>query len=115
MCSRYSLTSPHEAVRAYFRYQNEHVFPPRYNIAPTQPAGIVSLDANGTRIFDLVRWGLLPPWVKDPGTFAALVNARAETVHEKPSFKAALRIDDAWCRPTDFMNGPAALGPSVRI
>ncbi len=91
MCSRYSLTSPHEAVRSYFRYQNEHVFPPRYNIAPTQPVGIVSLDANGTRIFDLVRWGLLPPWVKDPGTFATLVNARAETVHEKPSFKGALR------------------------
>lgn len=91
MCSRYSLTSPHEAVRSYFRYQNEHVFPPRYNIAPTQPVGIVGLDANGNRMFDLVRWGLLPPWVKDPRTFATLINARAETAHEKPSFKGALR------------------------
>ena len=91
MCSRYSLTSPHEAVRSYFRYQNRHEFPPRYNIAPAQPVGIVGLDANGVRTFDLVRWGLIPPWVKDPRTFAMLINARAETVHEKPSFKGALR------------------------
>jgi putative SOS response-associated peptidase YedK len=91
MCSRYSLTSPPEAVRSYFRYQKEHVFPPRYNIAPTQPVGIVRIEESGIRAFGLVRWGLIPPWVKDPRTFTTLINARAETVAEKPSFKGAFR------------------------
>jgi putative SOS response-associated peptidase YedK len=91
MCSRYSLTSPPEAVRSYFRYAHEHDFPPRYNIAPTQPVGIVQLDAKRERAFQLVRWGLIPPWVKDPRTFTTLINARAETIAEKPSFKGAFR------------------------
>jgi len=91
MCSRYSLTSPHEAVRRYFAYANEAVFPPRYNIAPTQPVAIVRLDARGKREMALVRWGLVPSWVKDPREFTTLVNARSETAAEKPSFRAALR------------------------
>jgi putative SOS response-associated peptidase YedK len=91
MCSRYNLTSPPEAVRAYFKHVNEVSFPPRYNIAPTQPVGIVRLDGRGERIFTLVRWGLIPPWVKDPREFATLINARSETVAEKPSFRGALR------------------------
>ncbi len=91
MCSRYSLTSPPEAVRSYFRHRTEHDFPPRYNIAPTQPVGIVRVEPDGSRGFHLVRWGLLPPWVKDPSSFATLINARAETAHEKPSFRGALR------------------------
>lgn len=66
MCSRYSLTSPHEAVRAYFRYVNEAPFPPRYNIAPSQPVAIVRTAMNGARELALVRWGLIPGWVKDP-------------------------------------------------
>ena len=64
MCSRYSLTSPPEAVRAYFRYDNEAVFPPRYNIAPSQPVAIVRDTHNGGRELALVRWGLIPSWVK---------------------------------------------------
>jgi putative SOS response-associated peptidase YedK len=91
MCSRYSLTSPHEAVRSYFRYQTEHAFPPRYNIAPTQPVAVVRVDDSGARVFTLVRWGLIPSWVKDPGSFATLINARAETIADKPSFRGSLR------------------------
>jgi putative SOS response-associated peptidase YedK len=91
MCSRYSLTSPPEAVRAYFRYQNEAVFPPRYNIAPTQPTSIVRLTAPGARELALVRWGLIPPWVKDPRQFSTLINARGETASEKPAFRGAMR------------------------
>lgn len=91
MCSRYSLTSPPEAVRSYFRYQSPHVFPPRYNIAPTQPVGVVRILEGGPLAFTLVRWGLIPPWVKDPRTFATLINARAETAPEKPSFRGAFR------------------------
>ena len=91
MCSRYSLTSPPEAVRSYFGYRNAEDFPPRYNIAPSQPVGIVSLSAKGQRELVLVRWGLVPQWVKDPGAFSTLINARSETAAEKPSFRAALR------------------------
>ena len=91
MCSRYSLTSPHEAVRAYFRYANEAPFPPRYNIAPSQPVAIVRTGSNGTRELALVRWGLIPGWVKDPREFKMLINARGETAADKPSFRAAMR------------------------
>jgi putative SOS response-associated peptidase YedK len=91
MCSRYSLTSPPEAVRAMFGYSGNHVFPPRYNIAPTQPVAIVRIGHSGTRELALVRWGLIPGWVKDPREFTTLINARAETALEKPSFRNAMR------------------------
>ena len=91
MCSRYSLTSPHEAVRAYFRYDNEAVFPPRYNIAPSQPVAIVRNTPAGGRELALVRWGLIPSWVKDPREFKMLINARGETATDKPSFRGAMR------------------------
>jgi putative SOS response-associated peptidase YedK len=91
MCSRYSLTSPPEAVRAYFKHVNTVVFPPRYNIAPTQPVPIIRPSATGDREFTLVRWGLIPSWVKDPKTFSLLINARAETALNKPSFRGAMR------------------------
>ena len=60
MCSRYSLTSPAEAVRAYFKYKNEAEFPPRYNIAPSQPVAIVRLDANAERELALVKVNATP-------------------------------------------------------
>lgn len=91
MCSRYSLTSPPEAVRAYFRYLNEAAFPPRYNIAPSQPVAIVRNTERGGREMALVRWGLIPSWVKDPRAFRMLINARSEGAADKPSFRAAMR------------------------
>lgn len=89
MCSRYSLTSPPEAVRAYFAYGETPNFPARYNIAPTQSIGVVCLDADGRRSFRLMRWGLLPSFVKDPKTLTTLINARAEGVLTKPAFRQA--------------------------
>lgn len=91
MCSRFSLTSPPEAVRSYFGTFNLEIFPPRYNIAPTQPVAIVRNNARALRELVLVRWGLLPSWVKDPAAFATLINARAETACDKPSFRASMR------------------------
>ncbi len=91
MCSRYTLTSPPEAVRAYFRYANEAEFPPRYNIAPSQPVAIVRDTPRGGREMALVRWGLIPSWVKDPRAFKMLINARSESAVDKPSFRAGLR------------------------
>jgi putative SOS response-associated peptidase YedK len=91
MCSRYSLTSPPEAVRSYFETVNEPEFPPRYNIAPTQPVLIVRHDAKRRRELALVRWGLLPSWVKDPHGFSTLINARSEGAAEKPAFRGGMR------------------------
>ncbi|MBI1383702.1 MAG: SOS response-associated peptidase [Rhizobiales bacterium] len=91
MCSRYNLTTPPEAVRQVFRFINHPNFPPRYNIAPSQPAGIVRIDHDGERRFTLVRWGLIPSWAKDLAKLPMMINARSETVLEKPSFRAAMR------------------------
>lgn len=90
MCGRYTVTATPEAIRALFRYEEQPNFPPRFNIAPTQPIAVVRL-MDGKRQFALMRWGLLPSWVKDPKTFALLINARGETVAEKPAFRAAMK------------------------
>jgi len=90
MCGRYVITSPPAAVRALFGYPEQPNFPPRYNVAPTQPIPLVRL-TDGKRSFALMRWGLLPGWVKDPKTFSLLVNARGESVLEKPAFRNAMR------------------------
>lgn len=91
MCSRYSLTSPPEAVRAYFGYRDTPNFPARYNIAPTQAVAVVRHDREGQRQFRLMRWGLLPSFVKDLKQFPTLINARSEDVLDKPSFRQAMR------------------------
>jgi putative SOS response-associated peptidase YedK len=91
MCSRFSLTSPPEAVRAYFGYRDTPNFPPRYNIAPTQPVAVVRVNREGERQFKLMRWGLLPSFVKDLKQFPTLINARSEEVLDKASFRHAMR------------------------
>ncbi|MDO8877316.1 MAG: SOS response-associated peptidase [Pseudolabrys sp.] len=90
MCGRYTLTSAPEAIRALFGYGEQPNFPSRYNIAPTQPIAIVRL-MDGKRQFALVRWGLLPSWVKDPKAFSLIINARGEGVADKPAFRAAMK------------------------
>jgi len=90
MCGRYCITSAPEAIRALFRYPEQPNFPARYNIAPTQPVPIVRM-ADGGRQFALLRWGLIPAWVKDPAGFSLLINARGESVNDKPAFKNAMK------------------------
>jgi putative SOS response-associated peptidase YedK len=90
MCGRYCIISPPEAIRQLFRYPEQPNFPPRYNIAPTQPVPIVRME-NGERHFTLVRWGLIPAWVKDPKGFSLLINARGESVNDKPAFRNAMK------------------------
>ena len=90
MCGRYVIISTPAAIRALFGYGEQPNFPPRYNVAPTQPVPIVRL-VEGKRSFSLMRWGMLPSWVKDPKTFPLLINARGESVLEKPAFRNAMR------------------------
>jgi putative SOS response-associated peptidase YedK len=90
MCGRFVITSPPEALRQIFGYVEQPNFPPRHNIAPTQPIPVVIFE-HGNRHFRLMRWGLLPAWVQDPRKFTLLINARAETVTEKPAFQNAFK------------------------
>jgi putative SOS response-associated peptidase YedK len=94
MTGRYAITSPPALMRKVFGYVEEADFPPRLNIAPTQPVPIVhserGADGAPVRHFGLVRWGFIPAFVKDPREASLIINARAETVLERPSFRAAL-------------------------
>ena len=92
MCGRYSLTTPVEAIRALFGFDALPNLAPRYNIAPGQDVAAVRVPASGDgREFTAFRWGLVPSWAKDPAIGNRMINARAETVAEKPSFRAAFR------------------------
>jgi putative SOS response-associated peptidase YedK len=90
MCGRYAITTAPEAIRKLFGYPEQPNFPPRYNVAPTQPIPIVRLE-HGARHFALVRWGLIPAWVEDPKNFSLTINARADNVLTKPAFRNAMR------------------------
>jgi putative SOS response-associated peptidase YedK len=90
MCGRFAITLTPEAYRAAYGYEEQPNFPPRYNVAPTQPIALVHADGP-TRRFRLARWGFLPGWVKDPKAFPLVINARGETLLEKPTFRAALK------------------------
>lgn len=93
MCGRFTLTEVDaDLVIEQFGLDGVPEWPPRYNIAPTQPVATVLYDAE-TRHNELVlmHWGLIPSWSKDPSIGSRMINARGETVHEKPSFRSALR------------------------
>src|SRR5687768_320684 len=90
MCGRYAIITAPEAIRRLFGYSEHPNFPARYNVAPTQPIPIVRLQS-GERHFALVRWGLIPAWVKDPKTFTLLINARGESALDKAAFKNAMK------------------------
>jgi putative SOS response-associated peptidase YedK len=75
-----------------FALPEEPVIAPRYNIAPTQPVAIVRLDPQArTPEWTHVQWGLVPSWAKDPSLGAKMINARSETVAEKPAFRSAFK------------------------
>jgi putative SOS response-associated peptidase YedK len=90
MCGRYFASQAPEIYRQAYGYAEQPNFPARYNIAPTQPVAVV-VHENGRRRFRLVRWGLWPSWVKDPKAFPLVINARVETMRDKPTFRGALR------------------------
>ncbi|KTQ85126.1 hypothetical protein NS226_20680 [Aureimonas ureilytica] len=98
MCGRFTLTDPPRAISERFLVDALEPFPPRYNIAPTQPVLVLRADEHRRgekgavrRIGHLARWGLIPSWTKDPSAIPLLFNARSETAHERNSFKAAFR------------------------
>ena len=93
MCGRFAFYSPAEATAALFGATGSTEFSPRYNIAPTQDIAAVrdAGDEGEGRELVALRWGLVPFWAKDPAIGNRMINARAETVAEKPAFRAAYR------------------------
>ena len=92
MCGRFTLFEPDQVLAREFGVSDFPPRSPRYNIAPSQPITAVRAAPSGSgREIALLRWGLIPSWSKGPATGNRLINARAETAREKPSFRNAFR------------------------
>ncbi len=96
MCGRFALISPTEQLAETFQLNTAELSAmppsvPRYNIAPTQPVTAVRLNQSGERELTFFHWGLIPSWSKDMKFGSRLINARSETVAEKPSFRTAFK------------------------
>ena len=104
MCGRYSLAADLEDIQRRFEFfDSELTHSPRYNIAPTQPVLAVT-NYNGRRA-SYMRWGLIPSWVKSTSVGSRLINARAETVTERPASGVHWRAGGAWSSQTVSTNG----------
>lgn len=92
MCGRLTITHPNDALARLFEAAPSNDLPegPRYNVCPTQTLSVVTAE-DGQRRLRPMRWGFLPHWYKTPTDGPLLINARAETIAEKPAFRAAVR------------------------
>ena len=92
MCGRFTITHPNEALAALFDAVPGNDLPvgPRFNICPTQSVAVVTSDA-GQRRLRAMRWGLLPSWYKTPTDGPLIINARSDTIAQKPAFREAVR------------------------
>lgn len=90
MCGRFFIALKYDDLKdAFPEFEPPHEWQPRYNIAPTQPVPVVAND--GQPSISFFQWGLVPSWAKDPTIGNRMINARGETLAEKPSFRAAYR------------------------
>lgn len=90
MCGRFTLTvDPAELQEQFNKYTFPSQFAPRFNVAPTQP--ILAIPNDGEDTADFFIWGLIPMWAKDPTIGNRLINARGETLEEKPAFRGSLK------------------------
>ena len=89
MCGRYTLKTPAPKLIELFHTPQFPDLTPRYNIAPTQRVLVIRIDPENKRQALLARWGLIPFWAKDVSIGARMINARSETVSEKPAFRQA--------------------------
>jgi len=103
MCGRYSLAVSDEDLIRAFELSEPVSIDPRYNIAPTQQAPVVRrLESDARPRLEMMRWGLIPRWAKDDKIGDRMINARSETVAEKPSFKVPLRRQRCLVPATGF-------------
>ena len=92
MCGRFVTVIPAEELKAIFGLIEKPPVEPRYNVAPTQSAGVIRCcdDSNHNRL-DFMKWGLVPSWSKDVSAGSHMINARSESVVEKPAFRQAIK------------------------
>ena len=91
MCGRFAFFTGLEEIKEAFQIQRVNCeLEPSYNVAPTQEVAVVVQREAGNSL-ETMRWGLIPFWAKDPGIGSRMINARSETLHEKPSFKRPLK------------------------
>jgi putative SOS response-associated peptidase YedK len=91
MCGRFILCATGDRLAERFHLPAAPDLTPRYNIAPSQPVGTIRIAAAGGREWVALRWGLVPAWAPEPRTAYRTINARAETVAEKPTYRQAFR------------------------
>jgi len=93
MCGRYRLTAKERYLRDHFGLDEDPVWTPRWNIAPTRQVAIIRQHpTEPRRVFSLMRWGLVPHWAKDPSIGLRTINAMSETAAEKPAFRDAISL-----------------------
>lgn len=107
MCGRFSLTHSASAIAKAFQLTEVPSLIPHYNIAPSQQVAAIAAGENGEKRLQSMKWGLIPSWAKDLKIGSKLINARSETLGEKPSFRSAFKrrrcliVADGfyeWCR-----------------
>ena len=91
MCGRINLRVSPAELQQMFDLFREPEWSPRYNLGPMQRMLAIRLQPEGTRLAELLQWGLVPDWAKDPKIGSQMVNARGETVATKPSFRNAFK------------------------
>jgi len=91
MCGRFTLRLSSAELQAFFNLFRADDVSARFNIAPTQLVMTISLDGKGQRLGLMRQWGLIPSWAKDPSIGSKMINARSESVAEKPAFRSAFR------------------------
>jgi putative SOS response-associated peptidase YedK len=92
MCGRFTQTATPAIIAEQFGVAAPSLFQLRYNIAPSQPIAVIRIEPDSTtRTIVMLRWGLIPSWAKDPKMGNQCINAKAETVAEKPSFRSAFK------------------------
>jgi putative SOS response-associated peptidase YedK len=110
MCGRYLVTSPAETLRRIFGFAGPAPnLPPRWNVAPTQRVPVIRRDGDG-RSIALLRWGLVPYWAKDLAVGSRMINARGESVAEKPAYREAFRARRCLVPADGFYEWPEGPG-----
>ncbi len=113
MCGRFTLTAdPAEIIEVFGDFTFPTKFSPRYNIAPTQP--VLAIPNNPNRKADFFIWGLIPSWAKDPSIGNKLINARGETIAEKPSFRGGFKYKRCIIPTDGFYEWKASPGEKTK-
>ena len=112
MCGRYTLSAPSDLIEDLLELEESIELQPRFNIAPTQEAPVVlRRDSSAVRRLETLRWGLVPFWAKDRSIGDRMINARSETVVEKPAFRASFKRKRCLVIADGFYEWQATGGP----